>query len=71
MISNFPKTLLPLFLIFICFFLMFISGLFGFDKESEGYFILILMFLVFYILIPSQILFIFIKIILVISNKKK
>jgi|LSQX01.3.fsa_nt_gb hypothetical protein len=52
MIREFPKYLLPLITIFISFFLMLISGIFGLDNENEGYLILFLTFLIVYILIP-------------------
>lgn len=71
MIKGFPKILLPLVLVFICFFLIFISGILGLDKESEGYFILVLISIVFYILVPLQFLLIVIKIAFrIIKNKK-
>ena len=63
MIKNFPKELLPLFLIFGYFFLMLISKIFGLNNEDEGYFILILAFIIIYILIPLQVFMIILKII--------
>lgn len=71
MIKNFPKILLPLFCIFGCLFLMLISGFLGFDKEGEGYLLLLLTFLIVYIFIPLQVLFLLIKIILVLLKRKK
>ena len=63
MIKEFPKYLFPLFTIFISFFLMLISGIFGLDNENEGYLILFLTFLIFYNLIPLQLFLLFIKLI--------
>lgn len=63
MIKKFPKYLLPLITIFISFFLMLISGIFGLDKEDEGYLLLLLTFIIFYILIPLQLFLLFIKLI--------
>jgi len=48
---------------------MLISGILGFDKEGEGYLLLLLTFLIFYIFIPLQVLFLLIKIILVLFKK--
>ena len=71
MIKEFPKHLLLLFIIFISFFLMLISGIFGLDNENEGYLILSLTFLIFYVLIPLQLILILIKIILGLWKKYK
>ena len=71
MIKAFPKYLLPLISIFISFFLMLISGIFGLDKENEGYLLLLLTFIIFYILIPLQLILILIKIIYSLWKKYK
>lgn len=71
MIKKFPKYLLPLITIFISFFLMLISGVFGLDKENEGYLLLLLTFIIFYILIPLQLILILIKIIYSLWKKYK
>ena len=71
MIKEFPKHLLLLFILFISFFLMLISGIFGLDNENEGYLILSLTFLIFYVLIPLQLILILIKIILGLWKKYK
>lgn len=57
MIKGFPKILLPLFLIFLCILLMFLSEFLGLDNENEGYLMLSLVTIIFYILLPLQVIF--------------